>query len=128
MRFTLHKLQSRYELLQFLKRYRSQFVTRRAMQSQLDYAISERPRQGTLTHWALTLRLGHPFLHLSVLRSFAHFVSNKTACLTPYISSISSFIRAVITSRFSFPFTVSIPLSIEKASSRTTKARTSLYG
>ena len=40
-----------------------------------------------------------------------------------YISSISFFSRAAITSRFNFPFAVSRPFSIEKGSGIMRKAR-----
>ena len=80
------------------------------MQSQLDYAFRESPGQCAPAAPAHQFRLQLSFVHLGVLSGSQHFAPHYTACLTPYISSISSFIRAAITSRFSFPFTVNMPL------------------
>ena len=94
------------------------------MQRQFDHAIGKSPRQGAPAHLLGNCRSDFP-------------CAPRASSVFPFIASLNSllhavhpldliFHRAAITSRFSFPFTVNIPLSIENASSRTQNARTCL--
>src|SRR5882762_2668664 len=105
--FSLQIFKSCRKLFQLFKRKGTQFVARSPMQRQFDDAILQSPRQ--------------PFGPMCKCLSSFHAVFAAW-----YISSTSLFICAAITSRFSFPLTVSIPFSMENASDRTQNARTCL--
>src|SRR6266852_8206904 len=111
MRVPLHIFQCSRKGFQLVQAQRTQFVAGCAMQRELDDSVAQNPGE------RLPLMLFHarrrPLAAISIIRPL-HY----TACFIWYICSISFFIRAAIKSRFSLPFTVSMPFSIEKGSAR----------
>src|SRR5579871_209987 len=95
-----HTLQGLTERLEFFQCRGADLIAWCAVQNQLDNPIRNRIR--------------HSFAGRTERLSGAHAVFTAR-----YMSSISFFIRAQIKSRFNLPLAVSIPLSIEKGSSRT---------
>src|SRR5450756_1393337 len=98
MRFIRQPGQRRRKFLQLVQCERPDLVARIAMQRELNRSIHDLPRK----------RLPFEVVHTVVVAWFFE---------ASYIASISFRNRSAIMSRFSFPFAVSSPLSIVKASS-----------
>src|ERR1700730_3626777 len=122
MELVLKTLQIRRKTLQFLECARTNLIARLTMESQFDGSVLELPGEHLafeLIHeLALKLRrrrlrpLKQPRAKLAPATLQTPALYGHEACLTPYISSISSCSRAAISSRFSLPLAVSNPFSI----------------
>jgi len=112
MSFVLEVIEIMDEFFQLIERERANLVAGLAMQGQLDRTVPQLPRK------RLTVERFHSQPGFLCEPSCPLWLKPWTheACFTPYISSISSFKRAAINSRFSLPLAVSNPFSIENGS------------